>query len=116
MQYPIEESAPGVLLETPFRPRKGFGAFTRLRLRADAVEVVRAGFVSRRVPLGAITSVAVTAPEDAVNLVLRVTGEGALSGRVDSPALWRLRLGELLGLGREAALPPSQSAPVTPAA
>lgn len=102
MQHPIEELAPGVILDTAFRPRGTRGFFTRLRLTRSHVEQTVMGRLARRVPLSDVEAFFVGHVSDTHNLRISVDGAEALVGHVDEAAVWRLRLIELLGDDRDA--------------
>ena len=88
-----------VLLNHPFKPRKGSGVFTRLRLYADRVEVRRLGLTLRTIPLADVEDVYVSSvSDDPVNLRLQLRGGASLAGHVSAVALWKFKLRELLGL------------------
>lgn len=101
MQHPIEELAPGVVMDTSFRPRGSRGYFTRLRLTRTHLDVLVLGRLARRIPLSDVRSFFVGHVSDTHNLRVTCESNETLVGYVQEAAVWRLRLIELLGGERD---------------
>lgn len=101
MQHPIEELAPGVVMESAFRPRGSRGFFTRLRLTRTHLDVVVLGRLARRIPLSDVRSFFVGHVSDQHNLRVSCESDEAIVGFVGEAGVWRLRLLELLGSDRD---------------
>ncbi|MBE2187236.1 MAG: hypothetical protein IAE99_10740 [Rhodothermales bacterium] len=101
MQHPIEELAPGVVMESAFRPRGSRGFFTRLRLTRTHLDMVVLGRLARRIPLSDVRSFFVGHVSDHHNIRISCESDESLVGSVAEAGVWRLRLIELLGSDRD---------------